>query len=350
MIADSIAGKRTTMDVYLHGFDWTVYAEQVMPALERWLVRREEGAAYHLFKQTRCALEEEYLPSPMRRLRTWTRAKDFVDGLPRGPHSRKEYAKLCSAEQFTSFSDRFLHNYTPQLYKTAPALRNVWGALVEQYCVAQFAGVSTPAGRGQAHLLEVESEQATHSEMIALLHDAGLGDMAVAFAEKTHAEQEQLHDKASSATGNDEAERDPYADKEQGGKPPGILIGQQVNTLRLRGWLAGLSVRAMALFELLACGRRLLPFGYDANDPYGAYYGYLTPGETWQFASSLLHARPCSQTQAENDYQQFCMEQIANALPSARLLDEVLPAYARDLLHAARHAAAQGLGLICVTD
>lgn len=335
------------MDVYLHGFNWTAYAEQVMPAFERWLVSKQEGAAYHLFGQTRCALEEDYLPAPMRRLRTWTRAKDFVEGLPRGPHSHKEYAKLCSAEQFTAFSDRYQHTYTPQLYRPAPALRSVWGAIVEQYCVVQFADVSTPAGRGQANLLEIENEQATRGEMLTLLREAGLGDVATTFAAEEGAAREQA---CVEAEDEDEPERDPYASEEQGGKPVGILIGQQPNTLRLRGWLASFSVRAMALFELLACGRRLMPFGCDANDPYGAYCGYLTPGETWQLASSLLHARPCSQSQAERDYQQFCTEHFADARPSARLIDEVLPERARALLYAARHAAAQGVGLICRMD
>lgn len=339
------------MDVYVHGFEWAIYAEQVMPAFERWLVSREEGAAYHLFKQTRCAREEEYLPAPMRRLRTWTRARDFVDSLPRGPHSRKEYAKLCSAEQFTSFSDRYLHSYIPQLYKSVPALRSVWGAIIEHYCIIQFADVSTPVGLAQAHLLEVESEQATRGEMIALLQDAGLDEMAAAFAGEGYAEHEQISDEENDADSDDDsAEDDPYAEEEQSRGPAGILIGQHPNTLRLRGWLASFSVRAMALFELLVCGRRRMPFGYDANDPYGAFHGYLTPGETWQFATSLLHAHPCSQAQAENDYRQFCVEQISNERPTARLIDEVLPEHARSLLYTARHAAAQGLGLICRTD
>ncbi len=331
------------MDIYLHGFNWSAYAEQIMPAFERWLLERDGSAILALYAKTRCALEEEYLPKPMQRIRTWIRAKEFVDALPRGPHSRVEYARLCSAEQFTSFSDRYLHQYTPQLYQQSPPLRTMWGALIEAHCLVQLYA-------------EAANEQTTRGDVIALLHDVGLSDVASEVGERA-AETALTHaalpvDAApvnAERAEQDTREPDPY-DSEQESKPAGILLGQQANMLRLRGWLATISVRAMALFELLACGRRCMPFGYDANDPYGACYGYLTPGETWQLALALHDAHAYNQAQAEQDYQQFCMEQIAKAFPAARLLDEVLPEHTRELLRAVRRAAMQGLGLIVVTD
>ena len=327
------------MDIYLHGFDWPVYAEQIMPAFERWLIDKDESGVLALYAKTRCAAEEEYLPKPMQRIRTWLRAKEFVDSLPRGPHSRVEYARLCSAEQFTSFSDRFLNQYTPQLYQQSPTLRTVWGALIETNCLAQLYAEDE---EGNA---ESGSEQATRGEVIMLLHDAGLDD--VARAEFGEQPVETAAPPTDAANDND---IDPYAGGDLGGKPAGILLGQQVNALRLRGWLATISVRAMALFELLAGGRRRMPFGYDANDPYGAYYGYLTPTETWQLALALHDAHPYSQAQAERDYQLFCMERITDAQPAARLLDEVLPEHTRALLRSVRRAAMLGLGLIVATD
>ena len=38
------------MAVQLHGFDWGVYAEQVMPAFEQWLIEGDEIAALQLFE------------------------------------------------------------------------------------------------------------------------------------------------------------------------------------------------------------------------------------------------------------------------------------------------------------
>ncbi|HET7637802.1 MAG TPA: hypothetical protein VFK47_03595, partial [Ktedonobacteraceae bacterium] len=101
------------MIIRVHGFDWGIYAERVMPAFASWLIDRDETAIHQLFERTRCALEEQFLPKTMQRLSVWPRAKTFVDALPRGPHSRREYAKLCSAEQFTILSDQYLHSYTP---------------------------------------------------------------------------------------------------------------------------------------------------------------------------------------------------------------------------------------------
>lgn len=329
------------MDFYLHGFDWPVYAEQIMPVFERWLIDKDENSVLALYAKTRCAAEEEYLPKPMQRIRTWLRAKEFVDGLPRGPHSCVEYARLCSADQFTSFSDRYLNQYTPQLYQQSPTLRTIWGALIETNCLAQLYARDEQAGG---------SEQATRGEVIMLLHDAGLDEVARAEFGEQPVEAAKPPADAASDPPVENHEIDPYAGDEAGGKPTGILLGQQINTLRLRGWLASVSVRAMALFELLACGRRRMPFGYDANDPYGAYYGYLTPTETWQLALALHDAHPYSQALAERDYQLFCMERVSAAHPAARLLDEVLPEHTRALLRSVRRAAMLGLGLIVATD
>lgn len=327
------------MDIYLHGFDWAVYAEQIMPTFERWLIDKDESGVLALYAKTRCAAEEEYLPKPMQRIRTWLRAKEFVDGLPRGPHSRVEYARLCAAEQFTSFSDRFLNQYTPQLYQQSPTLRTVWGALIEANCLIQLYMENEHVN------VEGESEQATRGEVIALLRAAGLDDVTPEVFDEQPT--------APTAVGKTPANAndiDPYANDGMGSKPAGILLGQQANMLRLRGWLTTVSIRAMALFELLACGRRRMPFGYDANDPYGAYYGYLTPTETWQLALALHDAYPYSRGQAERDYQLFCMERITAIHPAVRLLDEVLPEHTRELLRCVRRAAMLGLGLIIATD
>ena len=45
------------MIVQVHGFDWTIYAERIMPAFARWLIDKDETAIYQLFERTRCALE-----------------------------------------------------------------------------------------------------------------------------------------------------------------------------------------------------------------------------------------------------------------------------------------------------
>ena len=148
------------MIVHVHGFDWGVYAGRVMPAFERWLTDKDETTIYQLFERTHCNLEEQFLPDPMQRLRVWPRAKTFVDALPRGPHSRREYAKICSAEQFTVLSDRYLHNHTPHLYQNAPAVRTVWGAFCRAAeassgsappCAASgFVTPVSPGGRSSA--------------------------------------------------------------------------------------------------------------------------------------------------------------------------------------------------------
>ena len=42
------------MLVHIHGFDWEVYAQRVMPAFARWLTTGEMDSVYELYEQTRC--------------------------------------------------------------------------------------------------------------------------------------------------------------------------------------------------------------------------------------------------------------------------------------------------------
>src|SRR5579859_6574821 len=153
------------MAVQLHAFNWEVYAERVMPAFEEWLIEGDENDAQQLFEQTRCALEERFLPQTVQRLRVWPRARAFAKTLPRGPYSRREYSKLCSAEHFTALSDRYLYKHAPQLYQQSDALRSVWGAIVETFCL--------PWAKGQ-QVTNVSPAQAAgpqqHTEEDSLAH------------------------------------------------------------------------------------------------------------------------------------------------------------------------------------
>ena len=360
------------MIVQVHGFDWTIYAERVMPAFARWLIDKDETAIYQLFERTRCSLEEQFLPEPMQRLRVWRRASTFVDALPRGPQSRKEYVKLCSAEQFTILGDHYLHQHTPHLYHHSPALRTVWGAIIEEYCLPWFYTPDKEIGAEQVASATGESEenaQTVRSELVSLLHAAGLAELAREVGEQAE-EVERFEweprddvepDGSAGSAGSLEAARseepaeteeyDLYAGEEDGNaaRPKGILLGPHSNMLQLRGWLAGISIRAMALFEYLTCGRRHVPFGYEPGEPFGAYCGYLTPGEAGQLAMILRDVKPPSQSEVEKDHKSF-HEQQTTGSDTWRLIDEVLPANAHELLTAVRRAARQGLGLICSID
>ncbi|GHO45307.1 hypothetical protein [Ktedonospora formicarum] len=127
----------------------------------------------------------------------------------------------------------------------------------------------------------------------------------------------------------------------------GVVIGRQPATLHIRGWLASHSVRAMALFELLACGRRVMPFGYLPGDPYGSYIGYLTPTETSSLASRLEGLQAPEMHEAEAEHQAFLRHQSLESEHSKRMIDEVAPIHAGAFLDAVRIAAQQRLGLIC---
>src|SRR5436305_7908285 len=173
------------MEVRVRAFDWRVYTEEVMPAFARWLVDKDETVLRELFEGTRCAVEEQFLPAAMQKLRVWPRAKQFVDALPRGPHSRKEYVKLSSAEEFTLLSDRYLHNHVPHLYQDSAALRTIWGAVVEEYCLPWFRTVYDGYDP-EAELDEEGMPKPTvRSELILLLQDAGLPELAHEVTEET---------------------------------------------------------------------------------------------------------------------------------------------------------------------
>jgi len=362
------------MSVKVYCFDWAVYAERIMPAFARWLIDGDESSVYNLFAKTRCAQEEQFLPDPMKRLRIWPRAKAFVDAIPRGPHSRKEYAKLCSTEQFTALSDRYLHHYTPHLYQNSTALRSLWGAILEEYCLPQFPTTTTGNEdeiAGMAYETAVDAE-AIRGELVSLLHSAGLPELAREVGEQIGierfdwepAEDDELTDIAekgktamhgtevASTEADDDNDYDLYADEDEDvARPNGVLIGRHPNTLHLRGWLAGYSVRSMALFEYLALGRRRMPFGYEPGEPLGCYSGYLMPTEVWQLATSLRDAQPPSQSEAEDDYKRFVQQQQQTEIQETfRLPDEVQPAYAHDFLKVVRRAALYNLGLICSVE
>src|SRR5258708_32537376 len=93
---------RLVMIVALHGFDWGIYAERIMPAFAHWLIHEDETTIYQLYRETRHAQEEQFVPKIMRGLRCWPRAQELVHTLPRGQFARLEYQKLCTAEAFTA--------------------------------------------------------------------------------------------------------------------------------------------------------------------------------------------------------------------------------------------------------
>lgn len=426
------------MIVFLHGFDWATYTEVVMPAFARWLLERNESAVAALFEQTRCAREEGYLPAPMQRLRSWVRARAFVQKLPRGLHSLEAYEQLCSPATFTPLSDRYLHLHPPRLYQQNDALRTVWGAILETHClpwrdkaldgaippftiphqIDEVGMQSWPAEPGEG-VIEIRDE------LLSLLHSAGLADLADQLSSITHLGQESIDANplpdifdvtgetdesrrtgalpgdltdtlralgltgeteassktealGSSQTGQLEAS-DPtnpsstrpitlnqpdvgaqFIAPGEGGEDEdelafttqlgGIEIGGAVDLLHLRGWLARTSLRAMALFEYLACGRRSMPFGYVAGEPYN-YAGYLTPGEVQQLAACLRHVFPPPRGSVAQDQLRFRQQQnIPVTSEYFRLVDEVLPAWADEFLQAVRAAMSENLGLICATE
>ena len=217
-------------------------------------------------------------------------------------------------------------------------------AMQQEEPVQETLGDATPG--------DVQGEE-VRSELVSLLHAAGLGELAREVdepdtqVERFDWEADEISDDLNDINTDD---LDALAD-EEGGKSPlgGIEIGAHPNTLHLRGWLAGIAVRAMALFEYLACGRRCMPFGYESAEPFGAFIGYLTPDEVWQLAACLHDVKAPGQAEAEEDYLNFRLQYAGTADPS-RLVDEVLPAHAAEFLQAVRTAAFQGLGLICSVE
>lgn len=357
------------MAVQLHAFNWEVYAGRVMPAFEEWLIEGDESAAQQLFEQTRCAFEEQFLPETVQRLRVWPRARAFAQTLPRGPYSRREYFRLCSAEHFTALSDRYLYRHAPQLYQQSDALRSVWGAIVETFCLpwAKTEQSVTNISPTQAAVPKQRAEEdaLAHREVIAFLQAAGLNELAQSYSTQlaqlealaqTQVEPVEAEEPASpidndqtepeTATGEAEEEAEIIV------AARGISIGDAPNLLHMRGWLAGISVRAMALFEFLACGRRSMPFGFEAGEPFGAFAGYLTPDEVALLATALEGILAPDDLEAEEDHITFRYQRYERyALPASfRLVDEVLPTHATALLEAITKASEEGYGLICSVE
>ena len=314
--------------IRVYGFDWETYTDLVMPAFAHWLVDGNETVIYQLYQQTRCAQEEHFLPSTMQLLSTWLRAKMFVQQLPRGSHTNKEYQLLCTAEQFTKLSDSYIHHHPPQLYQNSDAIRAIWGAIVEKHCQLQLI-------RPQAKVQQ-ETECPMNQDHTAQFQRSTNFSVSVHEAEEPIIMQNNgpgvIPDLESIDT-----------------KCQGVEIGRHPTPLHLRGWLAMRSIRAMALFELLACGRRCLPFGYRAGEPYESYIGYLTPNEVRHLADCLQDQQPPDRAIAEADYASFRQEQ-SQPVKEFRMIDEVLPAHADSLIDAVRIAVQHGLGLICSVE
>lgn len=321
------------MIVRVHGFAWLPYMQQVMPALGSWLLGKDEHIIYQMYQQTRCAQDEQYLPPPLQALCTWSRAQSFVQQLPRNSHARNEYAHLCSPERFTATSDRYIYRHPPQLIPSSEALRTLWGALIETYCLP-WLHLSSQAVPTAQDLDPINANQ-LDQELLQPLQ-----------AGETHHPIEDSHDEhePDPSPPNQEGNTLPH-DEVTAGEPTGVFIGRLPTTLHIRGWLATISVRAMALFELLACERRSMPFGYQPGAPFSSYAGYLTPDEVQQLALCLHDIQPPNQALAVMDNQRF-RQQISDP-HSFRMIDEVLPLHADAFTATVHLAASQGIGLIC---
>ncbi|HLI68343.1 MAG TPA: hypothetical protein VKV19_01175 [Ktedonobacteraceae bacterium] len=373
------------MSIQVHGFDWTVYAEQIMPAFGKWLIQRDESEIHRLFKETRCAREEAFVPPALQRARIWPRARAFVETLPSGPYSRREYQKLCTAEHFTALSDRYMYKHAPQLYQNPEPIRAVWGALIETYCLPwsrlgehqrqEDQDLADMEENEEEEILSLSGAQVERSEVLSFLREAGLDELANEMGEQIWPPSGYAHEETGSLEPDThllaskrssrqvdevgivylEETGDLLEDEEEDigeytrPMPGGISLGVHPNVLQLRGWLASISVRALALFEYLACGRRSMPFGYEPSEPYGIFIGYLTPDEVWSLGTCLRGTPDPDQAEAEADYLRF-RYQHPGVPESCRLIDEVMPFYAAEFHQAVDAAAAQGLGLICSAE
>lgn len=381
------------MIVRVHGFDWKIYNERIMPAFNLWLVNNDEQTILKQYMSTQRAKAEEQRVTPVQRHSSWLQAQAFVRRLPRGPHAVDEYSVLCTPERFNPLSDQYMYRYPPQLYRNSEALRMIWSALIEEYCLPWFqvtddlekfmtppspqhhpsqakqeqdiyrhtATHATPTSRVAQKALEEHippiKEAVFRSELITLLQSAGLAELAQAIVIHNVDEQEALRHASSGKAGTDEPlqastskqaehKRDEIFEEDEESEESGVLIGQQHAPVRLRGWLASFSIRAMALFELLACGRRCMPFGYEASDLATGYVGYLTPDEVWQLALCIRKVQSPAAEQVAADFQKF-QKLIREKTLAFRMLDEVLPEYSEEFMSLVRIAALQGLGLIC---
>lgn len=356
--------------IQVHNFDWEVYSENIMPAFEQWLVKGDETAVQDLFAQTRCALEEQFLPSLIRKLSIWPRACSFIASLPRGPHSLREYHQICSARQFTNLSDRYLHHHAPRLYQESDALRTIWGALVEEYCISWYPSIEEEESAGsKPSRPPAAGDEMIQSELLQLLQSAGLDSIAkqvhqpgihveriewdstpynflVGELAEESSHNEQHPDKLAAADFAEEEEID-FSQAKQ--PKEGIVLGNQTDLLQLRGWLAGISLRVLVLFELLAFGRRCMPFGYNLGEPFGAYIGYLTPDEVCLLERGLQNVEPPRPQRMRRAYQKSREAEGTRPEPY-RFVDEISPAYAGEFLNVVRISAYQKRGLICETD
>lgn len=323
------------MFVRIYGFDWENYTKRVMPAFQSWLTEGNETPVYQLYEKTRCAREEKYLPIAMQTLRTWTRAQIFVQQLPQGTQTSHEYQILCTADTFTALSDKYVHRHPPQLYQNSDALRAVWGAIIEEYCQSCFTvPQEDPQDENVLFQELAASPQTSRGEILSLLTAAGLSELAQNIRKQT-----SLHNRHI-------APADDMPDNETQTATGGIEIGRNPSAIQMRGWLATISVRAMALFELLACGRRSMPFGYRSAEPFEDTIGYLTADEVKQLAYCLRRTQPPTEAHARDDYALFRFQQQIPG-QSIRLLDEVLPGHAGTFIKVIRMAAQYKLGLLC---
>src|SRR5260370_40718772 len=137
----------------------------------------------------------------------------------------------------------------------------------------------------------MEEDAVARSELVSLLKEVGVSELAQEIgtrrdevarfewvpveteeAEESAAQSEVQHtDTPGSPASEDEEEMEIIV------AARGMLIGNLPNLLHLRGWLAGISVRAMALFEFLARRRRPMPFGFRACPPVRAFAARYTP-------------------------------------------------------------------------
>lgn len=323
------------MFVRIYGFDWETYTKRVMPAFQCWLTEGNETLVYQLYEKTRCASEEQFLPLTMYAIRTWTRAQLFMQQLPQGEQTRHEYQILCTADAFTKLSDKYVQRHPPQLYPNSDALRTIWGALIEEYCQSCFILPKEYPQEDSIQFEELPVDQKTsREEIFSLLTAAGLSELA-----QNISIQSSSQDTVISIA-------EELLEQEKQTVRSGIEIGRYPSTVQMRGWLATISVHAMALFELLACGRRCMPFGYRSAEPFEDTIGYLTPEEVKQLAYCLRHTQPPDEIRAKNDYALFRLYQQDEGQPS-RMLDEVLPDHAGTFIKVIRMAAQYKLGLLC---
>ncbi len=324
----------------VYGFDWEAYTDYIMPTFTRWLLHGDEKTIHQLYERTRCAREEQFTPVAIRHLLTWPRAQAFVQQLPQGSYTRREYQLICDAQSFTDVSDTYVHRHPPRLHQSSDAIRAVWGALVEQYCLSQLTLPETPILSGHTLFSSLPYEQCAgnQNDIVSLLHSAGFSTLA------SEISIQPLIPELAEEVDISETFTDSDPDL-----TTGFSLGHHPATLHLRGWLASLSVRAMVLFELLACGRRSMPFGHRPGEPYEDYVGYLTPGEVRQLAHCLHNVdAPNTALHTEQDYPRFLIPTNKDSLDlDLRFVDEILPVHANALLHSMRIATQHDLGLIC---